>query len=63
MSDDDGEYFFRVLLASEGVRFVPEGKVYYRESAPDRRGNLDRSRKKLEAQWLAMRMHIQCLGL
>ena len=26
--DDDGEYFCRVLLASEGVRFVPEAKVY-----------------------------------
>ena len=26
LSDDDGEYFCRVLLASEGVRFVPEAK-------------------------------------
>ena len=24
LSDDDGEYFCRVLLASEGTRFVPE---------------------------------------
>jgi len=28
--DDDGEYYCRVLLASEGTRFVPEAKVYYR---------------------------------
>src|SRR5256885_493355 len=28
--DDDGEYFCRVLLASEGTRFVPESKVFYR---------------------------------
>ena len=30
VSDDDGEYFCRVLLASEGTRFVPEAKVFYR---------------------------------
>ena len=29
MSDDDGEYYCRVLLASEGTRFVPESKVFY----------------------------------
>ena len=28
--DDDGEYFCRVLLASEGTRFVPAARVYYR---------------------------------
>jgi hypothetical protein len=58
MSDDDGEYFCRVLLASDGVRFVPEGRVYYRVSGTGSWGNLGRSRKKLEAQWLAMRLHI-----
>ena len=30
LGDDDGEYFCRVLLASEGVRFVQESRVYYR---------------------------------
>ncbi len=30
LSDDDGEYFCRVLLASEGTRFVPEARVFYR---------------------------------
>ena len=30
ISDDDGEYYCRVLLASEGTRFVPESKVFYR---------------------------------
>ena len=30
LSDDDGEYFCRVLLASDSVRFVPEAKSYYR---------------------------------
>src|SRR5258708_22328500 len=30
MGDDDGEYFCRVLLASERIHFVPGAKVYYR---------------------------------
>lgn len=29
LSDDDGEYFCRVLLASKGTRFVPEARVFY----------------------------------
>ena len=29
--DDDGEYFARVVLASEGVRYVRRGCVYYRQ--------------------------------
>src|SRR5262249_40880996 len=61
ISDDDGEDFFRVLLVSEGVRFVPEVVVYYSVSGATSWGNLDQSRKKLEAQWLAMQMHIQYL--
>src|SRR5580765_3587457 len=32
LGDDDGEYFCRVLLASDGVKFVPESKVFYRAS-------------------------------
>lgn len=28
--NDDGEYFCRVILASEGVRFCPEAKSFYR---------------------------------
>ena len=31
-NDDDGEYFCRVLMRSNGVRFVPDGKVYYRQT-------------------------------
>lgn len=37
---DDGEYFCRVLLASRGVRFCPDAKVYYRKPAA---GHLSRS--------------------
>ncbi len=31
--DDDGEYFARVVAASEGVRFVPEARAYYRRAS------------------------------
>jgi glycosyltransferase involved in cell wall biosynthesis len=59
--DDDGEYFCRVLLASEGVRFVPGSRVYYRVSGTTSLSTLDRSRKKFESQWLVIQMHIQYL--
>jgi len=58
MSDDDGEYFCRVLLASDGVRFTPKARVYYRVAGAGSWGTLGRSRKKLEAQWLSMQLHI-----
>lgn len=31
--DDDGEYFARVVAASEMVKFVPESQCYYRQSS------------------------------
>jgi len=30
LSDDDGEYFCRVILASDGIRFVPGARVFQR---------------------------------
>src|SRR5437879_8909068 len=47
LADDDGEYFCRVLLASDGVRFVPEARVYYRESGSNTLSCLRRSQRKL----------------
>jgi glycosyltransferase involved in cell wall biosynthesis len=58
LGDDDGEYFCRVLLASHGVRFVPEAKVYYRTSGSSNLSYIGRSNRKLEAQWRSMQMHI-----
>lgn len=29
--DDDGEYFTRVILESDRIRYVPDGRVYYRQ--------------------------------
>ena len=58
LGDDDGEYFSRVLLVSDGVRFVPEAKVFYRVSGPSSLSYIGRSDKKLEAQFLSMQLHI-----
>lgn len=59
--DDDGEYFCRVLLKSDGVKFVPEAKIYYRMSGGSRLSYIGRSDRKLDAQLLSMRMHIAYL--
>jgi glycosyltransferase involved in cell wall biosynthesis len=59
--DDDGEYFCRVLLASDGVRFVPEGRVFYRMSGPGRVSYVGGSSPKMEAQWLSMQLHVSYL--
>jgi len=61
LGDDDGEYFCRVLKASDGVRFVPEARVYYRHVGSNRLSYVGRSDKKLDAQFLSMQLHIQYL--
>jgi glycosyltransferase involved in cell wall biosynthesis len=58
LGDDDGEYFCRVLLASNGVRFVPEAKVYYRYSGPGGLSYIGQSEIKMVAQWQSMRLRI-----
>ncbi len=59
--DDDGEYFCRVIMASEGTRFVPDAKVYYRRSGAGSLSNVGRTNKKLESQFLSMQLHIHYL--
>jgi glycosyltransferase involved in cell wall biosynthesis len=61
LGDDDGEYFCRVLLASDGVRFAPESRVYYREAGSSRLSYIGRSEKKREAQLRSMELHIAYL--
>jgi glycosyltransferase involved in cell wall biosynthesis len=56
--DDDGEYFGRVLAASDGVRFVPKARIYYRISGFQSVSNVGRSEKKLQAQWRSMQLQI-----
>jgi polysaccharide transporter, PST family len=61
LSDDDGEYFCRVLLASDGVRFVPQAKVYYRAFQFNSLSYIGRFPRKIDAQWLSMKLHIEYL--
>jgi glycosyltransferase involved in cell wall biosynthesis len=56
--DDDGEYFCRVILASDGVRFVPEAKVFYRRPAGNNVSYIGLSNRKIEALFLSMRLHV-----
>jgi glycosyltransferase involved in cell wall biosynthesis len=58
VADDDGEYFCRVMLASTGIRFVPDAKVYYRRVGTGRLSYVGRADTKLEAVWRSMRLHI-----
>lgn len=61
LGDDDGEYFCRVLLASDGVRFVPDARVYYRALRSDSLSCIGVSRKKIAAHWISMQLHIRYL--
>jgi PST family polysaccharide transporter len=58
LGDDDGEYFCRILLASDGVRFVPDSKVYYRAPWVGTLSYVGRSDRKIEAHWRSMQLHI-----
>ena len=60
-NDGDGEYFCRVLLASDGIRFVPGARVFYRITPPNRVSYIGRSDKKKDARLLSMRLHVKYL--
>jgi glycosyltransferase involved in cell wall biosynthesis len=57
LGDDDGEYFFRVVMASDGVRFIPEAKSFYRRVGFSL-SYIGQSDKKLEAQFLALQLYV-----
>jgi glycosyltransferase involved in cell wall biosynthesis len=59
--DQDGEYFARVLLKSEGTRFVREAKVFYRASGSGRISYIGKSDKKKNSLLLSMMLHIEYL--
>jgi glycosyltransferase involved in cell wall biosynthesis len=62
LSDDDGEYFCRVLLASKGTRFVPEAKVFYRLTPSlNRVSYIGDSDGKKDSMAVSMKLHIQYL--
>jgi hypothetical protein len=58
--DDDGEYFSRVVAASEYVKFVPDAQSYYRLHNP---GSLSRSisDKACESLLLSLNLRISQL--
>jgi glycosyltransferase involved in cell wall biosynthesis len=56
--DNDGEYFCRVILASDGVCFVPEAKSYYRAAGFKSVSYIGGSSKKLESLCRSMKLHI-----
>src|SRR5437867_926948 len=43
--DDDGEYFSRVVLSSDAIRFVPDAKAFYRKPGFYRLSSIARSDK------------------
>jgi hypothetical protein len=59
-TDDDGEFSCRLLLQSDGVRFVPEARLFYRRSGPNSLSN-PVSSKRLETLFLSFRLQVQRL--
>jgi glycosyltransferase involved in cell wall biosynthesis len=58
LGDDDGEYFCRVILASKGVRFMPDARVFYRITDTNRLSHIGFSQRKIDAQFRSMELHI-----
>jgi len=61
ITDDDGEYFCRVLVASDGTRFVPDAHVYYRIVSSHRVSYVGHSKIKQEALLGSIKFHINCI--
>ncbi|MEO7863562.1 MAG: hypothetical protein ABIU05_24620, partial [Nitrospirales bacterium] len=61
-TDDDGEYFCRVILACERIKFVPEAFSYVSTvNAGSLSKNIHLSKNKLDSQFESMCLHIQYL--
>jgi glycosyltransferase involved in cell wall biosynthesis len=57
--DDDGEYFCRVVSASEKIRFIPEARCYCRTwTSGSMSSHFETSDKKMESQFLSISLHI-----
>lgn len=59
--DNDGEYFCRVILAADKIKFVPEAKSYYRNAGFKSISYIAGSNKKLESLFISMKLHVQYL--
>jgi glycosyltransferase involved in cell wall biosynthesis len=58
MGDDDGEYFSRVILKSDAIKFVTGGQVYYRRSGYGRLSYIGNSDRRMEAQCISMKLNV-----
>jgi glycosyltransferase involved in cell wall biosynthesis len=58
--DDDGEYFARIVAASNGVRFIGDARCFYRQSS-SRQVSRDFSEKALESLFLSASLRIRTL--
>jgi len=58
LSDDDGEYFCRVLMVSDGVKFVRRARAYWRIVGSRSLSYIGNSDRKREAEWMSMKLHI-----
>ena len=59
--DEEGEYFCRVVIKSDGIKFIRGAKTFYRLTGPESYGHVGTSNKKLESSWLSTRLHVQYL--
>jgi glycosyltransferase involved in cell wall biosynthesis len=59
--DQDGEYFARVVKASQKVRFVPGIGVYYRASGRGSISVIGNSERKRKSLFRSMKLHMQYL--
>ncbi|MGH7942128.1 MAG: glycosyltransferase family 2 protein [Limisphaerales bacterium] len=59
--DHDGEFFSRVLLASEGTCFVPGTGIYYRKTGSSSISVIGNSNKKKESLLVSMKLHVKYL--
>jgi len=59
--DQDGEYFCRVLMASERTRFVAGAKVFYRMSGSNRISYIGSSDKKRTSLLRSIKLHLRYL--
>ena len=60
--DDDGEYFARVVAASDGVSFVPQAHVMYRMAGAGRLSRIGGTDdRKLASLLLSIRLHVEYL--
>lgn len=59
--DDDGEYFCRVLLKCDGVKFVREARAYYRASGSTSFSYIGKSDRKMESLFRSIKLHTDYL--